>query len=60
MMDNLNDIQIRQRLDQIDAMNVDRLPALWCGLYRGLVEGGLREDQALELLKTYIVATQRQ
>lgn len=46
----------RLELDQSIAFFVDFVPTTWRRLYVRLVEEGFTEQQALELVKTYIMA----
>jgi hypothetical protein len=51
------DPKAKAELDQSLALMRDILPTQWRALYVRLVEEGFREDQALDLLKTFITAT---
>lgn len=44
------------KYDQSFALVADMLPAFWWRLYKSLVAQGFAEAQALDLLKTYIMA----
>lgn len=49
----------QQAADAEQAMSMvrDLFPAHWRGLYRGMLEQGFDESQALELLKVYVIAS---
>jgi hypothetical protein len=38
---------------------IDNLPQLWYGLFRKCVEEGFTEQQALELVKTFVAGQSR-
>ena len=46
----------RHDIDQTAALIRDTIPPLWYGLYSRLQEEGFTEQQAMELLKIYIIS----
>lgn len=49
----------KARMDQATAVFNDYMPTQWRQLYLRLVEEGFSEQQAFELLKTYITTSCR-
>lgn len=47
----------RHDIDQTAALIRDTMPSLWYGLYCRLQEEGFTEQQAMELLKTYVISS---
>ena len=50
------DDKTRAAIDQAKAGAEEIFPPLWYGLYRRCVEEGFTEDQAIRLVKAYIVS----
>ena len=48
------DAELRAQLDQACAALSEVQPVLWWGLYAGMISQGFTNEQALELLKTFI------
>jgi len=46
-------------LQESATLMIDNLPQLWCGLFRKCVEEGFTEQQALELVKTFVAGQSR-
>jgi hypothetical protein len=46
----------RAEFDQAQATLVETFPPLWRGLYRNCMEVGFSEEEAMELVKTYILS----
>ncbi len=51
-------IKKQGELDQALAMVADNWPPVWFRIFTNLKERGFTEDQSMDLLKTYIIATQ--
>ena len=50
------DAKVRAEIDQSFEMMVEIFPPLWRGLFEGCREKGFTEEQAMELVKTYILS----
>ena len=50
------DAKLRAEIDQSFEMMVEMLPPLWRGLFEGCKAKGFTDDQAMELVKIYILS----
>lgn len=51
---------MNHNIEQAIETVTDNLSSLWHALYRRLLDRGFTETEAMDLLKTYIIATNRQ
>lgn len=51
------DSKQRAKLDQQISLLSEFLPSVWMGIYRNLIKIGFKESVALDLTKTYILAS---
>jgi hypothetical protein len=58
MPDSANDkiAQNQAKMDQATAMLGDVMPPIWRRMFENSVEAGFSEEQAMSLVKTYILA----
>lgn len=57
MRDDEDDDEVRDRNAKVTAYLTDRLPEIWHGMYANLVVAGFDRDDALKLVRTYIIGT---
>lgn len=59
MNDDDNDPRARARADQALAAALDSLPPAWFRLYTNCILAGFSEQQAMEMVKTFILSAGR-